>query len=123
LAIDSAAALVPGLELVSGIGESGLGLHSRVLASGLRRLARTISNHDTVVVFLNQTRSKWQRGSGQMEASAAGPPLKMFAALRVALAPAGAGRVCFRIRKNKGPGGLRETLLRWKCGSGFLETP
>src|ERR1035437_3174028 len=39
--VDSAAALVPRLELEAGIGNDAPGLHSRVLASGLRKLRRT----------------------------------------------------------------------------------
>ena len=52
LVIDSAAALAPQLELDYGLGESGSGLHSRVLASGLRRLSRTALNSDTELLFL-----------------------------------------------------------------------
>ena len=38
MVVDSAAALVPQLELEAGIGSDAPGLHSRVLASGLRKL-------------------------------------------------------------------------------------
>src|SRR5664279_2723343 len=48
--LDSAAALVPELELQSAMGESGAGLQSRVLASGLRRLARVVEKNNTVMV-------------------------------------------------------------------------
>ena len=51
MVVDSAAALVPQLELESGIGESGDGLHSRVLASGLRRLRTAFKASGTVVLF------------------------------------------------------------------------
>ena len=40
--VDSAAALVPHLELEAGIGNDAPGLHSRVLASGLRKLRHTL---------------------------------------------------------------------------------
>ena len=40
--VDSAAALVPQLELEAGIGDDAPGLHGRVLASGLRKLRQTL---------------------------------------------------------------------------------
>jgi recombination protein RecA len=122
LVIDSAAALVPHLELEGNLGESGAGLHSRVLASGLRRLSRAAVNSDTAVVFLNQTRSKWDPSGGEMETSAGGAPLKMFAALRIVLQPA-AGRLRVRVVKNKASGAFREAVLLWKSGSGFTKSP
>lgn len=122
LVIDSAAALVPQLELDYGLGDSGSGLHSRVLASGLRRLSRTALNSDTTVVFTNQTRSKWDPSAGEMETSAGGAPLKLFAGLRVALLPA-AGRVRIRILKNKAAGAFQEAVLPWRSGLGFTKSP
>ena len=44
LVVDSAAALTPQMEMQAAIGESGPGLHSRVLASGLRKLARAVAD-------------------------------------------------------------------------------
>lgn len=41
IVVDSAAALVPRLELEAGIGHDTPGLHGRVLASGLRKLRQT----------------------------------------------------------------------------------
>jgi recombination protein RecA len=58
LVVDSAAALVPQLELAAGIGASGGGLHGRVLASGLRRLAPAIRRSGTAALFLNHTRGR-----------------------------------------------------------------
>jgi recombination protein RecA len=122
LVLDSAAALVPHLELTSSLGESGSGLQSRVLASGLRRLARAATKSETAVVFLNQTRSKWDPSAGETETSAGGAPLKMFAALRIALAP-GAGRVRIRVVKNKAAEAFQEAVLLWKSGYGFSKSP
>ena len=117
--VDSAAALVPQLELESAIGDSGEGLHSRVLAAGLRKLAHAITASGTVVVFLNQTRS---RGSGE-EGSAGGPPLKLYAALRLALEEQSGDSVRFRVLKNKVAGAFRRGRLRRSRGGEFLETP
>ena len=122
LVIDSAAALVPKLELEAGIGDSSPGLHGRVLASGLRRLSRAVARTDTAVVFLNQTRSRLESSGGETETTAGGPALKLYAAVRIALYPAG-GRVRFRVLKNKVATAFGEGELELQPGSGFVETP
>jgi len=111
LVVDSAAALSPRLELVSGV-DAGGGLQSRVLASGLQRLAREARKTQAVVLFLNQTRSR----GDDAESSAGGAPLKLHAAARIGLTARG-NRVSFRILKNKASEGLREgEILRNDVG-------
>ena len=119
LIVDSAAALVPQLELESAIADSGEGLHSRVLASGLRKLAHAVAASGAVAVFLNQTRS---RGSEE-ESSAGGPPLKLYASLRLALDPQKGDYVAFRVLKNKAAAAFREGRLARARGGEFVESP
>jgi recombination protein RecA len=57
LVIDSAAALVPSVERETGLGEGSHTLHSRVLASGLRKLSAIAARSGAVVLALNQTRA------------------------------------------------------------------
>jgi recombination protein RecA len=121
--IDSAAALVPSLELETGLSDSRGGLQSRVLASGLRKLAAAVARTSTSVVFLNQARSRPQASGGEAETSAGGPPLKLYAAVRIALAPAGQNRVRFRILKNKVGEPFAEGYLAWSRGGGFAKSP
>jgi recombination protein RecA len=127
LVVDSAAALSPRLELESALGDGGAGLQSRVLAWGLRRLARTAARNETVVLFLNQTRSR-MRPPGEArddaaETSAGGAPLKLYASVRLALdSPAGEG-VGFRILKNKAAAAFREGRLRLRLGGKFAKSP
>ena len=123
LVVDSAAALVPSLELETGIGASGPGLHSRVLAAGLRRLAMAVTRSGASVLFLNQTRGRPEPSGGEAETSAGGPPLKLYAAVRIALGPAGERRVRFRVLKNKLATAFVEGELKWKPGWGFAESP
>ena len=123
LVVDSAAALVPSLELETGIGASGPGLHSRVLASGLRKLAMAATRAGAAVLFLNQTRGRPEPSGGEAETTAGGPPLKLYAAVRIALGPAGERRVRFRVLKNKAAAAFAEGDLRWKPGRGFAESP
>jgi recombination protein RecA len=123
LIVDSAAALVPRLELQSGMGDGGAGLHSRVLGSGLRRLALVVRKSGTVVVFLNQTRSRRQASGGEAETSAGGAPLKLYATLRIALDSLDGQRIGFRVLKNKGAAAFREGQLRRAVSGEFTESP
>jgi len=120
LAIDSAAALVPRLELETGIGESGLGLQARVLASGLRRLAAEAARAGAAALFLNQMRGRLE--AGEEETTAGGPALKLYAAARIALAPAAGARVRFRILKNKAAAPFAWGELKWTGAKGFAES-
>jgi recombination protein RecA len=120
MAIDSAAALATELELAAGLGESAPDLHSRVLASGLPGLASAARRSGTTAVFLNQVRSRRDATGREIETSAGGAPLKLHAAVRIALAASGR-RVRFRVLKNRAAGGLREGELLWKPGHGFTE--
>ena len=123
LIVDSAAALVPRLELESAMGDGGAGLHSRVLASGLRKLAHIVEKSGAVAVFLNQTRSRKQASGGEEEASAGGPPLKLYACVRLALESQTGEQVGFRVLKNKASGAFREGRLRRARGGEFAESP
>jgi recombination protein RecA len=123
VAVDSAAALVPQLELETGIGESGAGLQGRVLASGLRKLAITMAKTATSLVFLNQARSRMDSPGGEAETSAGGAALKLYAAVRIAFGPGTGDRVRFRVVKNKVAAAFEEGELEWSQGSGFAETP
>jgi recombination protein RecA len=121
--VDSAAALVPQLELEAGIGADAPGLHGRVLASGLRKLRKTLSRSGACVVFLNQMRNRPEVSAGEGETSAGGLPLKLFAAVRIALTPAPGARLLLRTRKNKVGGIAAERALERRRGVGFIESP
>ena len=116
--VDSAAALVPEIELQTGIGKSGPGAHGRALASGLRRTAAALRASGAAALFLNQTRA-----ADGGETSAGGPPLKLFAALRISLARAAGGGIRFRVLKNRAAEAFRAGLLVWQEGAGFTERP
>jgi len=109
---------VPEIELQTGIGKSGPGTQSRVLASGLRKLTGALRSSGAAALFLNQTRT-----SEQAETSAGGPPLKLFAAARISLRGTGKGRIRFRVLKNKAAESFQEGDLLWQNGVGFVECP
>jgi recombination protein RecA len=115
--VDSAAALVPKLELETGLGEAG-SLHSRVLASELRRLSWLAARASVCVVFLNQIRGRREAAAGELETSAGGPSLKLYAAVRIALSATGR-TVRFRVLKNKLAAPFTTGELEWRPGAGF----
>jgi recombination protein RecA len=123
LVVDSAAALVPRLELEPGIGGGTHGLQARVLASGLRQLVRTMAGSGTVALFLNQIRSRPDRTGADFQTTAGGPSLRLYAATRIALEPGAAGRIRFRILKNKAAAAFTRGELRLRKGAGFAPTP
>jgi len=123
LVVDSAAALVPSLELEAEIGQIAAGLHGRVLASGLRRLAASIGRSDAVAVLLNQSRLRPDMGAGEGETSAGGPALKLHAAVRIAML-GGSGRLIrLHVLKNKAAAGAQDGRLEWLRTGGFAKSP
>jgi recombination protein RecA len=100
LVIDSAASLAPALELQVGLGESGPGLQSRVLASGFRKLAMAAFRSGVVALVVNQTRGRGGKREEE-ETTAGGPSLKMHAAARISLRVAAGGRIAFRTHKSR----------------------
>jgi recombination protein RecA len=123
IVVDSAAALVPQLELEAGIGNNAPGLHSRVLASGLLKLRHTLEKSGACVVFLNQMRNRPEASAGEGETSAGGAPLKLFSAVRIALIPSAGSLLVLRVRKNKVAESIAEGTLERRRGAGFLESP
>ena len=121
IVVDSAAALVPMLELETAIGESGYGLQARVLASGLRKLAAEAARSGAATLFLNQLRGRSE--AVEDETTAGGPSLKLHASARIALRPASAARVRFRILKNKAAASFASGELAWTPSRGFTESP
>jgi recombination protein RecA len=119
VAIDSAAALVPRLELEAGLGQSGAGLQGRVLSSELRRLAQIAVRSGTAILLLNQTRFRLGM-PGEGETSSGGASIKLQAAVRIALSAAGR-RVRARVVKNKLAAPFGEAHLEWRRDRGFAE--
>jgi recombination protein RecA len=113
LVIDSAAALIPEVELETGFDTQTGALHSRVLGSALRRLAPSARRSGAAILFLNQIRIRPEPGVAQPETSAGGPSLKLYAAVRIGLFASGR-TVRFRIVKNKLAGAFGTGELYWR---------
>jgi recombination protein RecA len=123
LVVDSAAALAPQAELAAALGDASPGLLSRVLATGLRKLSLAAARSELVVLFLNQPRTRPEPSQHEPDTSAGGAPLKLFASVRIAMAPAGGLRAGLHVLKNKAAGGAPRCELVWERGHGFVNTP
>jgi len=122
LVVDSAAALIPRLELRAGIGDGGSGLQGRVLASGLRKMCFTLRRSDSAALFLNQNRIRLDAAAGEMETSAGGPALKLYAPVRLAFQPENGRGLRLRALKNSATAAFKGGVLDWREGAGFADT-
>ena len=122
IVVDSAAALAPRLEVEAGISEAIPRLQTRVLSNELRKLSIALRRGDACALFLNQMRSRPDRGPGEAETSAGGPPLKLFAAVRIAMLPSGS-KLRLRVVKNSAAAGIAGRELEWRRGAGFCSPP
>ncbi len=114
--VDSAAALVPQLELEAGIGDDAPGCTAACWHRVCASLRQTLARSGACVVFLNQMRNRPEASAGEGETSAGGPPLKLFAAVRIALIAAAEGRGCAcECGKIRSPRRLPERELEWRA--------
>ncbi len=119
LVLDSVAALVPAAEIEGAMGdESDPARQARLLSAALRRLVGSISQARTVVILINQIRTRIGTFFGNPETTPGGRALKYYAAVRLDLKPIGVLqtgeartgiRVRARIVKNKVAAPFRET--------------
>src|SRR5512139_2585281 len=108
--VDSVAALTPRAELEGEMGDSHVGLHSRLMSQALRKLAGTINKTQTTAVFINQLREKVGVMFGNPEVTPGGRALKFYASVRLDIrrietlkegTEAVGNRVRVRVVKNK----------------------
>src|SRR3990167_9062345 len=81
--IDSVAALTPRAEIEGDMGDSHMGLQSRLMSQALRKLTAVISKSKTCVIFINQVRMKIGVMFGNPETTTGGNALKFYASLRM----------------------------------------
>ncbi len=108
--VDSVAALVPLVELEGEMGDQQVGLQARLMSKALRKLTGAIHKTQTVVIFINQIRSKIGVMFGNPETTPGGNALKFHSSVRIDLrrkevikkGPDSVGtRVRARVVKNK----------------------
>lgn len=91
IVIDSVAALVPKAEIEGDIDSTSQpGIHARLMSKSLRKITSEIGKSKTLVVFINQTRSKIGVMFGNPETTTGGNALKFYTSLRLEIARIGA---------------------------------
>lgn len=90
IVVDSVAALTPRSEIEGDIGDSSVGVQARMMSQAMRKLAGTLSNSNTLVIFINQIRMKIGVMFGSPETTTGGNALKFFASVRLDIRRIGA---------------------------------
>lgn len=111
IVIDSVAALVPKAELEGDMGDVHVGLQARLMSQALRKLTPVVHKSKTVLVFINQIRSKINAMPfADPETTTGGNALKFYASLRLDIRRIGTlkkndkpvgNRVLVKVAKNK----------------------
>ncbi|MCK5897506.1 MAG: recombinase RecA [Methylococcales bacterium] len=83
IVIDSVAALTPRAEIEGGMGDSHMGLQARLMSQALRKLTAVIKRSNTLLIFINQLRSKIGVTFGSPETTTGGNALKFYASVRL----------------------------------------
>lgn len=83
--IDSVASLIPKAELEGEMESSQMGLQARLMAKAMRKLVSAASENKTLLLFINQLRSKIGIMFGNPETTPGGMALKYAASVRIDL--------------------------------------
>lgn len=83
IVIDSVAALVPKAELEGDMGDSVMGSQARLMSKALRKIVPCLSKNDTVLIFINQVRSKIGVIFGNPETTTGGYALRFYSSVRL----------------------------------------
>ena len=81
--VDSVSALVPQAELAGDIGDSHVGLQSRLMSQAMRILTGKCGKNKTTLVFINQIREKIGTMYGNPETTSGGRALKFYSSVRI----------------------------------------
>ena len=83
IVVDSVAALIPKAELEGDMGDHHVGLQARLMSQAMRKLAGVAAQTNTMIVFINQLRSKIGVSFGSPEVTTGGNALKYYASVRL----------------------------------------
>ena len=83
IVVDSVAALTPKAELEGEMGDSHVGLQARLMSQALRKLTGSVARGRTLVIFINQLRSKIGVMFGSPETTTGGNALKFYSSVRM----------------------------------------
>ncbi|KAE8674346.1 Protein RecA [Hibiscus syriacus] len=110
--VDSVAALVPKGELDGEMGDAHMAMQARLMSQALRKLSHSLSLSQTILIFINQVRSKLSTFGfgGPTEVTCGGNALKFYASVRLNIRRTGfvkkgeeivGSQVAVKIVKNK----------------------
>jgi len=83
IVIDSVAALVPRSEIEGEMGDAHMAVQDRLMSQALRKLTGAVAKSKTIVIFINQLRSKIGVMFGNPETTTGGNALKFYASIRL----------------------------------------
>ena len=83
IVVDSVAALTPRAEIEGDMGDPQMGLQARLMSQALRKLTANIKRSNTMVIFINQIRTKIGVMFGNPETTTGGNALKFYASVRL----------------------------------------
>jgi len=86
IVVDSVAALAPRSEIAGEVGDVHVGTQARLMSAALRKLSKVISETETSVVFINQTRMRIGQTFGDPTTTSGGLALKFYSSVRIHLA-------------------------------------
>jgi recombination protein RecA len=81
--VDSIAGLVPRAELEGDMSDAQMGLQARMMGKALRKLTGVVAQTKTVLIFINQTRTKMGQSFGDPTDTPGGKALKFFSSTRL----------------------------------------
>jgi recombination protein RecA len=126
--VDSVAALVPRAELEGDMGDSLPGLQARLMSQAMRKLTAAVSRSKTILIFINQIRSKIGVMFGSPETTTGGNALKFYASVRLDVRristikdgeTAVGARTRIKVTKNKCCAPFKEAEVDLLYGTGF----
>eukprot|EP00949_MAST-11_sp_MAST-11-sp1_P005244 g5244.t1 len=81
--VDSVAALVPKAELEGEMGDAHMALQARLMSQAMRKMTPALHKSNTLLIFINQIRSKIGVMFGSPEVTAGGNALKFYSSVRI----------------------------------------